>query len=631
MGKTATLAVKITADSRDARRGIQETETAVSDLESRFDRFNGRMESLTVPAASVVGSLVAIGRQAFDAASALEQSTGAMQSVFSAQSAQVAQYAADAAQNLGLAQSDYQQLAAVLGSQLRNMGVPTEQLAGQTNDLITMAADLAATFGGTTADAVSALSALLRGERDPIERYGVSIKAADVEAKKAAMGLGDLEGAADQAATTQATLALLTEQTTAAQGAFAREADTAAGQQQRAAAAYENAKAALGEALLPIVTVAAQRLAELAQWVQANADRITPLIAAVAGAAAAVLAWNAAMKVVSAGQSIAGGIRTVAQTIGRVRDGYMSAAAAQSAFSGAAGTLGGKLRTVTDAFTGGIRAAGTWAATQTRAAATAVASGARTAAAWVASSARTVASLAAQGAALAAQKAAQIAAAAATAVVTAAQWLWNAAMIASPIGLIVLGIAAVIAIIVLLVRNWDTVRETAGRVWASITNAVASAGQAVGGWISNIIGWVSQVPGNISDAFWRGVNWAKTAFTNLRDSVVAGVQNIFDWFAAIPSRIRSAFNSVRIPSWLNRIGGFLGFSAPPGVFTFASSSPAPAAVSFSPRRTGSSDGGVTIIIQGGYVDDDTIGRLRAALNRDARRRGVVAANQVAYK
>ena len=37
----------------------------------------------------------------------------------------------------------------------------------------------------------------------------------------------------------------------------------------------------------------------------------------------------------------------------------------------------------------------------------------------------------------------------------AAQWLWNAAMAANPIGLIIIGVAALIALIVQVVRKWD--------------------------------------------------------------------------------------------------------------------------------------------------------------------------------
>ena len=43
----------------------------------------------------------------------------------------------------------------------------------------------------------------------------------------------------------------------------------------------------------------------------------------------------------------------------------------------------------------------------------------------------------------------------ATTVATAAQWAWNAAMAANPIGLIIIGIAALIALVVAIIAKWD--------------------------------------------------------------------------------------------------------------------------------------------------------------------------------
>ena len=136
-------------------------------------------------------------------------------------------------------------MAAVIGAQLARTGTAQEDLAPSTNELIQLGADLAAQYGGDTADAVAAIGSLMRGERDPIERYAVGINEATIQAYLAAEGLSDLEGEALNQAKTQATLAILFEQTASAQGAFARESDTAAGAAARSTAGWEDAKAAL--------------------------------------------------------------------------------------------------------------------------------------------------------------------------------------------------------------------------------------------------------------------------------------------------------------------------------------------------------------------------------------------------
>ena len=205
----------------------------------------------------VIGSGIRYGLESVDLASDLEQSTGAVRSVFKEQSQIIEDFAAGAATNVGLAKTSYQTFATVVGAQLKNLGLPIDTIAGKTDDLIVLGADLAAQFGGPTSDAVNALSSLLRGERDPIERYGVGIKQADINARLAAAGLGELTGKAKKQAEIQATLAILTEQTADAQGTFARESDTLAGAQQRLQARLKDTKTEFGESLLPAFTLAA--------------------------------------------------------------------------------------------------------------------------------------------------------------------------------------------------------------------------------------------------------------------------------------------------------------------------------------------------------------------------------------
>lgn len=215
---------------------------------------------------SAVGNAIGDGlRMAWDyvgdsvgLASALQQSIGAVDAVFKENASTIDAWADGAAQAVGLSKNSYNEFASVVGAQLKNLGIPFDQVAGQTNDLITLGADLAAQYGGSTSDAVSALSSLLRGERDPIERYAVTINDAMIQAKKAEMGLTGLTGAADRNADTMAALNLLYAQTADSQGAFAREQDTLAGQAATLSANWENAQAKLGTALIPALTTLAK-------------------------------------------------------------------------------------------------------------------------------------------------------------------------------------------------------------------------------------------------------------------------------------------------------------------------------------------------------------------------------------
>lgn len=323
MGKPAILAIKVVSDAKQATTGLKQAETAVG-------RFQGGLKKASTVAVGVGVGLAAMAVNAGQSASALEQAQGAVDSVFGAQSGAVTRLAKDAANSVGLAQAQYSDLAAVLGSQLKNLGIDQTKIIGTTDGLITKGADLAATFGGTTSEAVEALSAAFRGETDPIEKYGISIKAADVKARMAADGTSKLTGEAGKQARTQALLALINEQSAAATGQFGREQNSAAGSAQIAAANYENAKAALGDALLPAMTAGAQAAAKLATFVQQNAKAFTIIAAVVGGVAAAILAAQAASMIYSVAlgiQAVATGAGTAALAGNSIALGAYAAAA----------------------------------------------------------------------------------------------------------------------------------------------------------------------------------------------------------------------------------------------------------------------------------------------------------------
>ena len=292
-GRSVALDVIVRAQTQDAVKGID-------DAGSKFGKFQDTMGKMVAPALAVVGAIGVVGKAAIDSASRTEQAMGALDSVFGSNAEVVKGWARDAAQTVGLAQSQYGELASTLGAQLNNMGLSGQQAMSGTQDLITLGADLAATFGGDTTQAVEALGSALRGEADPAERYGLKLNQATVNAKLAEKGLSGLTGEALTAAKTQAILELATEQAGGAVGQFAREADSAAGSAQKNAAAWENAKSALGEALLPVVSAVTEKFSELATWISENSTLVMVLVGVVGGLAAAILLINAGLAIYQA-------------------------------------------------------------------------------------------------------------------------------------------------------------------------------------------------------------------------------------------------------------------------------------------------------------------------------------------
>jgi hypothetical protein len=224
-------------------------------------RFVGPLALASIGVA-VVGRVGWFMKSAVTEAGNLEQSVGAIDAVFKGSAGQMHDWAKSAATDVGLTQNEFNELGTLIGAQLKNGGTAMDQLAPKTNQLIGLGADLSSMFGGTTRDAVDALSAALKGERDPIERYGVSLNQAAVDAKAAELGFAKVGGALSMEANQAATIALIMDQTADAHGNFASEADTLAHKQQVLNAVWADGKAQIGNALLPAVSAVTGALAQ---------------------------------------------------------------------------------------------------------------------------------------------------------------------------------------------------------------------------------------------------------------------------------------------------------------------------------------------------------------------------------
>lgn len=275
MASRQTIAVSVIADTSQFRRAMGEVGRSTG--LSRMGALAGKAGQAIKAGLAVGGAaMTAIAVKGVNAAADLEQSVGAIDDVFKDYAGAVHDYAAKASTALGLSENSYNELATLIGSQLKNGGTAMDQLGAKTNDLIKTGADLSAMFGGSTTEAVQAISSALKGERDPIERYGVTLKQAAIDAKAAEMGFSDVK---DSQAQQAATLALIAEQTTDAAGKFEREAATFAHVKQVALATLENWSAKIGAKLLPALT-------SLGSWVL---SRGVPAIEAFASKTAARL------------------------------------------------------------------------------------------------------------------------------------------------------------------------------------------------------------------------------------------------------------------------------------------------------------------------------------------------------
>jgi len=139
----------------------------------------------------------------------------------------------------------------------------------------------------------------------------------------------------------------------------------------------------------------------------------------------------------------------------------------------------------------------------------------------------------------------------------AIQAVVNAVMSANPIGLIIIAIVALIAIVVLLIKNWDKVKEVAGKVWDAIVGFVKGAVEKIKGFFAGVIDWVK-------------TNWkAIVAFViNPFSGIFKYLYDNFEGFRNFVDNVVENIKAFFIGLWENIKGGVLAFvDAVVGFFT----------------------------------------------------------------
>lgn len=296
--KTGPAIDSATARQKKFTQSVGQTGEAYEQAGKKASGFSGTLRRVGEVAAGVLaaqalqaGAQRAYGliQQSVKAASDLGESINAVNKVFDSASEKVQQWGRDNANSIGLSTRAFNQMATPLGSMLKNQGLNLDDVTQHTIKLTERAADMASVFNTDVSDALIAIQAGLRGEQDPLERYGVSLSAVAVEAR----ALADSHKTSASQLTNQekalARLNLIYDQTADTAGDFRDTADGLANSQRIATATIEDAKAKIGTAFIPVMTAAAQASGKLANVIAGMPPGLLTTTAVVGGLGAALL------------------------------------------------------------------------------------------------------------------------------------------------------------------------------------------------------------------------------------------------------------------------------------------------------------------------------------------------------
>lgn len=490
----------------------------------------GKLKGYLAPiAAAAAASFAAVGianffKDAVTGASNLAEQSSAVKVVFGDGAKAVEDFARKADSALGLSTAQALEGAKSFGIFGKAAGLNEANTASFSTSLLTLSADLASFNNTSVDDAMLALQAGLRGESEPLRRFGVLLDDATLKAKAMEMGIYSGTGALTPQQKVLASQASILEQTNLQQGDFARTSEGLANQQRILAAQVENTKAKFGTALLPVMTTLAafandtlvpalNGIADGFQWMFEHGEIMIPILAglgaailynlapAIWGAVTSTWAWTVALlanpatwitlaiiALVAAIVALAMNWDAVTKWVGEVWDGFT--------------------KWLTDSLNG----IATWWSEL-----------------WAG-------------------------------IFKAVEDIWNniVAFFQGAIDFLV-QLFLNWTIYGLIIKNWDNIMKFFGSIWDAIVGFFKGAADNISKVWNGVIDWFKSLPQKIMDFFAGAGKWLLDAGKNIIDGLLNGLKNA--------GKVIGEFFLNLLPSWI--VGPFkaaLGIKSPSKVF-----------------------------------------------------------------
>lgn len=137
----------------------------------------------------------------------------------------------------------------------------------------------------------------------------------------------------------------------------------------------------------------------------------------------------------------------------------------------------------------------------------------------------------------------------------AAQWLFNTALFGCPVIWIVVGIMAIIAAVVLLVKYWDEGAAWFKKLWDSIVGIFKAAWEAIKKVWGAVTGWFSNLWGGIKAGVGKAWEGIKNTISKTREGVQKAWGSVKGWFSNLWGNVKSGISNAwgGIKDWFSNM------------------------------------------------------------------------------
>lgn len=192
--------------------------------------------------------------------------------IFGKSTDELLSFSRTAADTFGQSQKQALDAASTFATFGKAAGLSDTELVDFSTSLTKLSSDFASFFNTSPEDAITAIGAALRGESEPIRRYGVLLNDAALKQRAMSMGIYDGTGALTAQQKTLAAYSEILAQSTDAQGDFERTQDGLANKSRTLRANLSDLSAEIGQNLLPTVNDYVSAAVKLADEIQATGD-----------------------------------------------------------------------------------------------------------------------------------------------------------------------------------------------------------------------------------------------------------------------------------------------------------------------------------------------------------------------
>jgi len=244
------MAIKIPIISEFNPKGINAAKAEFASLQGTGSKAMFLLQKAVLPAAAAIGTISQVIAPAIKAASDFQEATSKVNVVFGRASKTIKDFANNAARDLGQSKQSVLDAAGAFGTFGKAAGLAGDDLATFTTDFVTLSTDLASFNNTSPEEAVLAIGAALRGESEPLRRYGVLLNDAVLKQEAMTLGIYDGKGALTAQQKVLAAQSAIYKQTGDAQGDFMRTSDGLANSQRTLKATFDDIQVAIGNAFL---------------------------------------------------------------------------------------------------------------------------------------------------------------------------------------------------------------------------------------------------------------------------------------------------------------------------------------------------------------------------------------------